>query len=324
MRYIRKAVCSGLLVGAAAGLLTVGMTSAARANAFGYATLDITDFQIFGNQGQLDFNDFAAIDIGNSTTANATLTGFAGAANSDGPNQGGSDVIHTCLGAPCGGVGGIGQNDFTQQPIIQQFARGDAVFEGAGITGVLPGVDSAHAQSVAEIQLSQTSAGTGGGNVGTATTFEFEGFDSALTFQFNADPFLAAQMFVDDLSASASVAWSLSIDLVGPGGGRIFTWVPDGTGGGAELDPFTLNTSVSVLDDSDGLVTYGPGIGFFSNTTPILLSGNTYNLTITHTNTVAARVFADQVPEPAAAGLLGLALVAFAGMRRRWGRSPAV
>lgn len=329
MRHLGKTVLNGLLLGAAAGALTVGFASKSYAGALAFSTLENANFQILKADGsQWDVSDFDVLEIGDFTKAEASLNGTGSVATHP------SDVPMQCIGT----CGGIAENDFTRQGgPLSQFSRADAVLAGAGISGVPETDNSVHAQSVAEVQLNEaTGEGSAGSNEGTGSRFSFvPGEDGSLTFRFDATPLLEAMLEQDDVSAFASVAWSLSI--LDELGNQVFAWTPDGLAGGivcaaddpdtAEdenagcletADPFSLNTSIATLDSGDGLVTYDPGTGTFEATSPLLSAGTTYTLSINEETAANASVAAAQVPEPAAAALFGLGLLGLAGFRRRF------
>jgi hypothetical protein len=318
---------NGLLVGAAAGALTVGFASKSYAGALAFSSLNNANFQILKSDGsQYDVSDLDVLEIGDFTKAESSLNGI-GTVGTD-P----ADVQLQCQG----NCAGIGQNDFTQQAgPLGQFSRADAVLTGAGISGVANTPNAVNASSVAEVQLNQVSVATAGSNEGTGSRFSFNPTeDGLLTFRFDATPLLQAMLEQDDQIAFASVAWSLSI--LDGNGHAVFAWTPDGLAGGIVCDaddpatpedenascsetsdPFSLNTSIATLDDGDGLVVYDPGTGSFSATSPVLSAGSTYTLSINEETAANAEVAINAVPEPAAAGLLGLGLLGLAGIRRR-------
>jgi hypothetical protein len=300
-----KTILTGLLVGVAAGALTAGFASTAHAGVLSYSTLAISNFQIFkGDGSQYDVSDFDVLEVGNFTKAEAALNG-TGTIGSD-P----ADVSHQCIGS----CAGIGENNFAQQPLpLGQFSRADAQLIGAGISGVPNTPNSVTTTTVAEIQLNQESEATSGSNTGTGTRFSFSlANDDSLTFDFNADATLRAMLEQDDVIAFAGVAWSLSI--LDAAGSSVFEFAPTGAGPGA---PCSLNTSISTLDDDDGLVEFGCS-GSFTTTTPVLSAGQNYTLSINHESSARGEVaFGAPVPEPAAAALMGLGLLGVVAMRRR-------
>ena len=335
MRHLGKTVLNGLLMGAAAGALTVGFASKSYAGALAFSTLENSNFRIFNSDGsQVDFSDLDVLEIGDFTNAGATLNG-SGVTASDSVNPSNSDVAMQCVGD----CAGIAENDYSRQAgPLRQFARADAVLSGAGITGT--GADSSvTARSVAEVQLNQTSTGTANSAQGTSSRFSFTpDAAGALTFSFDATPEMMVLLEQDDVSAFASIAWSVSVAREGEGAEEdetVFSFVPDGLVGGIlcagddpstvedenatcmeNADPFTLNTSISTLSAGPA-ITYDPGTGTFSATTPILAAGENYVLSINEVSTANANVVISEVPEPAAAALFGFGLLGLAGLRRR-------
>lgn len=297
MRYLGKTILNGLLIGAAAGAATVGFASKSYADALAFSSLEISNFVVLSGGSQLNAGDFDVLQIGNFGKSEATLDGSGNVSSN--PN----DPSLICIGS----CGGIGQNDFSQQPLpASQFSRADAVLTGAAI---VPG--GANSSTVAEVQLNTTpSTGTAGSNTGTGTLFSFNlANDQALTFEFNGDAFLRTMLTDPDVNSFASMAWSLGIQ--DPSGATIFSFVPTGAGGG---DPCSLNQSITVLDPGDDSYTCS---GAFSTTTGVLDADVTYRLVINHESAANAAITAVPAPEPAAAGLLGLGLIGLARLRRR-------
>lgn len=327
MRHLGKTVLNGLLLGAAAGALTVGFVSKSHAGALAFSSLNNANFQILrGDGSQYDANDFDVLEIGDFTKAESSLNGSGTVGTHP------SDVTMQCQG----NCAGIAQNDFSRQAgPLGQFSRADAVLSGAGISGVPNTPNAVNALSVAEVQLNQVSVATAGSNQGTGSRFSFTpSADDSLTFRFDATPLLQAMLEQDDVIAFASIAWSLAI--TDEDGRILFASTPNGilddpicdaddpntpqdeNATCAETsDPFSLNTSIATLDGGDGLVVYDPGTGSFSVTSPILSAGSTYTLSINEETSVNAQVAVSAVPEPAAAALLGVGLLGLAGMRRR-------
>jgi hypothetical protein len=179
MRHLGKTVLNGLLLGAAAGALTVGFASKSHAGALAFSSLNNANFQILkGDGSQYDASELDVLEIGDFTKAESSLNG-SGTVGTD-P----ADVLMQCQG----NCAGIGQNNFARQGgPLGQFSRADAVLSGAGITGVANTPNAVNASSVAEIQLNQNSVATAGSNQGTGSRFSFDpNEDGSLTFDAGA------------------------------------------------------------------------------------------------------------------------------------------
>jgi len=293
MKIKGKTILKGLLVGVAAGALTAGLASTANAGAIAYSSLLISNFVVLDeNRAQFGPEDFN-LTIGNFTKAEAELNGIG----SIGTNA--SDVLLQCQDGGSGNCGPIGQNNFAQQPPIQQFSRGDAVLTGAA---VLPG--GANSSTVAEVQLNTPSSGTSGSNTGTGTQFSFVlDEDQALTFEFDAVGTLHALLEEDDVMAFAGLGWSLSIAEL-ESGAEVFAFAPS-----------CINASRTVVNAGEQNYSC---VDSFSATTGLLSFGVEYLLSINHESAANAELADDvDVPEPEAAALLGLGLLGLAAVRRR-------
>jgi hypothetical protein len=301
-----------LAAGAAAGAAALALAQAANAGAIAFSTLEVSNFRIFNGAGvQYATGAFDVLEVSNFTKAEAMLDGSGLVSTHP------SDVPLRCVGT----CAGIAQNDFSQQGgPLGHFSRADAVMSGAAVSG-LNGADSVSARSVAEVQLNANGEGTAGSNVGSGSRLSFAlANDDVLDFRFDAQPFLRAMLEDQDVMSFAGVAWSVTVRDAS--NNLVFGWAPNGvTGGvfgGTEIsDPFSVNTSVSVLAPGD--VVYDPGAGSFRAVTGVLSAGQTYTLAINEESSANALLVVDAQPvvEPATAALLGLGLLGLAGGRRR-------
>ncbi|ADJ28649.1 EDSAP-1 family PEP-CTERM protein [Nitrosococcus watsonii] len=317
-----------LTIGGAA--LSLGMAGTVQAGALAYSSLEISDFQIFNNAGnQWDFGDFDPINIGNTGTSQASLTGNPGAGpNAVGPLQGNADVGMACTGPDCAG---IGQNDFSEQngglpASTSHFSRADSLLEGAIISGVPGGVsNSADANTVAEVQLNQSASGASGSFVGTTTTFKFSlAEDDAFDFQFDGHGRLDAFLHQPQTAAQASYAFSITIKDLGTNA-TVFNWSPDGVvnngimGGTESVDGFDLTDNVGVVGAALPVRPQADNTGSFRAVTDTLSANVLYSLTISHNSDASATAQQSpvDVPEPATLAILGAGLFGIAITRRR-------
>jgi len=301
-----------LAAGAAAGATVLAFAHGANAGAIAFSSLEVNNFQIFSGGGvQYSAGDFDVLEVSNFTKAEALLDGSGLVSTHP------SDVSMRCIGT----CAGIAQNDFGQQGgPLGQFSRADAVMTGAGVSGV-NGANAVTARSVAEVQLSANGEGNAGSNVGSGSRFSFSlANDDVLDFRFDSQPYLRAMLEDQDVMSFAAVAWSVSV--MDAANNVVFSWSPNGVAGGVVggtefLDPFSVNTSVSVLAPGD--VAYDPGTGTFRAVTDVLSAGQTYTVSINEESSASAELVVDaqQVVEPASVGVLGFALLGMAAMARR-------
>jgi hypothetical protein len=245
------------------------------------------------------------------------------------------------------GSGSIPENTFT--PVAPgttatSYARGDAQLPVTTLNpGSPPSVNlpfgGTTSLNIAESYLNTNRSGTADAGNGSTTTFNLTLLgDSALSFSFNADPYLQAivtpgTIFSSKAIAEDTVNISITRTFAGnPGGNQtVFSWAPGtaptvGDGGGS-VNPFSLNENRSLDQNTPGVAEYDPtgdGIGgatgSFSASTVLLNrlapGGQTYVYTIQlrqneHVDTELT------VPEPDSIALLGIGFTSLVFMSKR-------
>lgn len=188
-----------------------------------------------------------------------------------------------------------------------------------------------------------TTAGAEGHNFSTtAVTFNVTlPVGTVITFKANAAPYMDVNVSTSGGSivglpttvAQAALSAVLTISL---GNQEVFRWAPDGsaggiTGGSEDLDPFTLNNTISQKTGAgdtpyDPTTLGGAIVGAF-NPTPVVPVANLFQA---HTNSLAAgeytvtlqmtestAVTAATVPEPGTLLLVGAGLLSLVAISRR-------
>ncbi|UGQ48553.1 EDSAP-1 family PEP-CTERM protein [Massilia endophytica] len=305
MHPIKK--CLMVAAAAALGLAVVG---SARADTFASAILDINNFRLLHSNGTaFSTSNFAALQGTNDAHATAALNGvFSNGSSSLGILAGAPDVARQCVGTPCFP---LPSNNFTPfaspPPAPGNFGYADQRLQGSSIS-INGAPAGAHAQTRADAatQMNMQDA-SGNSDVGTSTTFRFAlGASDTMTVAFNATPYTQAWVSAgagQSSNANARLSWSINIVNLSTGL-SVFSFAP------AELNGLSV---VSRTDAAPGTTSYNAALTTFSfsQVTPLLTAGTTYQITIQHNTLANARQ--QEVPEPGtlaivAAGLLGMRL----------------
>lgn len=305
-----KTLKRSLLAAAAAAALGAG--GVAQAATFASAILDINHFRLLHSGGTAySTSDFSILTGTNDAHATGARNGiFANGSASFGILSGLTpNVAHQCVGVPCPP---LAEDNFTPfaspPPVPGTFGYADQAMTGASIS-IGGGPVGVHAQTRADASSAVNAVASGNSSVGTSTTFSFTlGTSDTMSIAFDATPY--TQAFVSATSgptsnANARLSWAINILNLTTGGASIFNFAPAALNG---------LSAVSRTDGLPGTSVYNPLLTImpFFATTPLLLAGNTYQITIEH-NTLA-NVLQQHVPEPAslsilAAGLLGMSLL---------------
>jgi len=284
--------------------------------------------------------------IGFSQNANATATLNGTTVGVSVPSGIGIDIAPQCLGAGCGDPR-LASNTFGSAGVYSTVAgdpsppgspvsQSDQLESGSPVSGVSDGMGGflatpARVAASSTTSLFGNSSGDADANNGITAQFTFIlTSDGTVRIEFDATAYL--ETFVQFLpitlgeSAQASYDVSFSVDNLTTGM-NVFSWTPDGAGGGITggtelLDPFDLNDTISNTDILGGNFFRPGGIfnvkgstatGSFAALTPVLAVGDSYQLTAR----MGTRVDVASVPEPGTLGLLGLALVGIGYFGRR-------
>lgn len=262
-----------LVIGAAL-LGCVSVSPSVQAAAYAVSTNTISNFSLTST-GAMSFGGFTI----SSSMAALNVSGIGGAGSLDAPSS--------CIGATCSSL----TNAFSAHGMgSADYSYGDALITSTAVTAGTGG-----ASAIGEVSLSNGFASATGSN--SMTGFLLVNTPGNVTFSFNANPYMWAELTAGGSSANAIS--SMSITITGSSG-QVFSWAP-----------VNLNQTIgrAVLS---GVGSWTPGSLSFSTTTGPLTAGN-YTVGVSMTNSANVT----SVPLPAAAWLLISGVLGLAGFVRR-------
>jgi hypothetical protein len=304
----------GLLLTALAASLTLTAAVPAQAATFASSILNISNFRLLhsGAGGAYSTADFATLAGVNDAHATAMLNNvFANGADSRAiTNPVSPNVAQQCVG-PCP----VPPNTYTpiagMPPVLNTYGHADQAMQGAAIIiGANPA--GADASTRADASTAVNAIASGNSAVGTSTTFSFTlGSSDTMTIAFDGDPYTRALVTAGSgpvSNANAHLAWSIKI---------VDITIPAAPITVLSYAPLALNADgdVSATDGFPNDLIYAPGSAFYTATTPLLVAGQTYQLTVLHSS--FANALQAQVPEPGSLAMLAAGLLSMSMLRRR-------
>ncbi|CAN7319486.1 PEP-CTERM sorting domain-containing protein [Pseudoduganella sp. LjRoot289] len=301
----------GFLQTTLAASLALAAVVPAHANTFASSILNISNFRLLDSTGTaFSTTDFSRLTGTNDAHATAQLNGvFANDADSRSilnpvpPNMA-QQCVGTCPPVPPDTytpIAGI-------PPVLTTYGHADQRLTGASIIiGATPA--GANASTRADASTAVNAVASGNSDVGTSTTFAFTlGSADAMTIAFDANPYTRALVTPGSgptSNANARLSWSLRIVEIATGA-NVLTFSPDYLNG---------DSNVSATDGAPNDLIYAPGSQFFTATTPLLVAGVAYQLTIQHNS--LANALQQELPEPGTLAILAAGLLSMSLLSRR-------
>lgn len=301
--------------------LSIGITNNANADVHAVAVNDISNLQVIFSTPTLPTSATFRVD------GNANLGSVAGADTTNQVFNAGVapfNIVQAFQGA----VAAPAENTFSPVGDLGgNYARADSVILTSELSPGLPPTPTGNrtrAQNVAESWLKTNDTGFGDAGNSSVTTVNFQATaGQTVTFSFDADPYLQAQVDAGSAFASdASAEISVNFVITNSAGQQVFVWSPSGagagaiTGGNATLDPFSLNETVTRDQSNTGLSTSDNALGSFSATSNAL-AADIYTIELRMRETVNTQLTTAAVPEPETLSLLGLSMLCLGIVRKR-------
>lgn len=306
-----KIVKKGYLLTALAASLAITSAAPVQAATFASSILNISNFRLLHSSGTaFSTTDFSTLAGTNDAHATAQLNAmFAPAADSRSIfNPVPPNVAQQCLGAcppvppdtyiPIAGI----------PPVLTTYGHADQRLTGASIIiGATPA--GANASTRADASTAVNAVASGNSDVGTSTTFAFTvGAADTMTIAFDGDPYTRALVTPGSgptSNANARLSWSLNIVNIATGASVL------------NFAPNALNaaSNVSATDGAPNDMIYAPGSAFFTATTPLLVAGVAYQITIQHNS--LANALQQELPEPGTLAILAAGLLSMSLLSRR-------
>lgn len=299
-----------ILVAATAFASLVGAgTRPAAASTFATAILDINNFRLLHSDGRFYSNtDFSRLTSVNDAQVTASLNAVFANASGSGPRP---DVAHQCVGSCLtfaeNSFGHGGANNLFALP--GSFGFADQRFQGSGIS-INGAPAGGHAQTRADVgTLQNHQSASGNSSVGSSNTMVFAlNVEDTMTIAFDATPYAMAYLTPGSrpvTSAAARMSWSINVVELRTNT-SVFAFAPAEINGLGSVSRTDGMAGFSSFNEIGKVYSYNP-------TTPKLLAGHTYQVTVQQSAIVMA-LQQEELPEPGSlpvvtAGLLGMALL---------------